>query len=346
MSECKYCFCHEGEHHHPKCPAVNKTLIKKGEGLPQGAEISHGRFQIGMAMNYGGFGIAYIAKDNQYKRRIVIKEFFPNNCAVRNSEVTKMVKYEGVSDESFYMMQEQFYREYDIMTKAAGPGVPAVYEYCTENNSAYIAMDYIEGETFKDYLRKQKKPIPWYTLRSRFFIPLLHTVSKIHSKGILHRDISLVNLMISPDEKITLLDFGAGRDFHEKETVEKLRFANKLYAPIEQTTSDHGLIQGPWTDIFALGTVFYTAVTSHYPPTALERPQQAVESVSNYVKDIPEEFDDALMKALYYYPQHRFKSTKDFETALMLAPEPKRSNDEDFKFKGLLDKLKPFRSKN
>lgn len=324
MAECKYCFSRNGEPHLGKCPAVDPSNVHKVDGLIPGTMIGDGRYRVGMALNHGGFGIAYVCKDTQFDRRIVIKEFFPNGYSHRDTNRTNTVAYHNISGDALLTMQAQFYREYDIMTKAACPGIPAVYDFFTENNSAYIAMDYIPGRTFKSYLQDRKKPMEWWKLRSKFFLPLMDTIANIHRKGILHRDISLVNLMITPDERIILLDFGAGRDFHEPDTVERMRFANKMYAPIEQTNPDPRYPHRPRTDIFAMGTVFYTAITMHYPPNALERPQKAVDSALKYVPDLPEPIDDALMKSLYYLPQYRFQTVSEFRDALMSVPDPKK----------------------
>ncbi len=323
MSECKYCFCKDGEPHFSKCPLVNESSVHQIDGLRPGSVLNNGRFRVGMALNHGGFGITYLCKDNNFNRRVAVKEFFPDKYSSRNTYQSNTVNYTGISDNTLKMMWTQFYREFDILTKAACPGIPAVYGFFEENHSGYIAMDFIEGVTFQKYLRKQESLLPWWVLRKKFFIPLMNILMQVHRKGILHRDISLVNLMITPDERIVLLDFGAGRDFHERDTVEKLRFANKMYAPIEQTHPEQGFKQGPWTDIFAMGTVFYTAITGHYPPTALERPEQAVESALTYVPDLPEPIDDAILKSLFYLPKHRFHRVSDFAKALMAVPEPK-----------------------
>lgn len=340
MSECQYCFCHSGEPHFSKCPIVNESSVHQINGLNPGTLLDNKRYQVGMALNHGGFGITYLCKDTKYNRRVVIKEFFPDSYSERNTMVNNQVIYHGISRTALGMMWAQFYREYDIMTRAACPGIPAVYGFFEANNSAYIAMDFIEGVTFQKYLRKRGTPPPWWELRKKFFIPLMKIISEIHNKGILHRDISLVNLMITPDEHIRLLDFGAGRDFHQRDTVERLRFANKMYAPIEQTHTELGYKQGPWTDIFAMGTVFYTAITGQYPPTALERPQKAVDSALFYVPDLPEPVDDALMKALFYYPQHRFHSVSDFRDALLLCPDPPDADKKtDQKIQILLRKM-------
>ncbi len=322
MSECQYCFCHDGEPHFSKCPIVNESSVYQINGLIPGTKLDKGRYQVGMALNHGGFGITYLCKDNVYNHRVVVKEFFPNQYSERNTYISNRVVYKRIGPDALKMMWNQFYREYDIMTKAANPGIPAVYGFFEANNSAYIAMDFIEGVTFQKYLKKRNYSVPWYELRKKFFSPLMNTVSKIHNRGILHRDISLVNLMISPDERIFLLDFGASRDFNESDTVEKLRFVNKMYAPIEQTHPEMGFRQGPWTDIFAMGTVFYIAITGQYPPTALERPQKAVDSALSYIPDLPEPIDDALMKSLFYYPKYRFQNVSDFWSAMMTYPEP------------------------
>lgn len=322
MSECEFCFCKNGQPHYSKCPVVNESSVVQMNGLAPASVLNKGRFKVGMAINHGGFGIAYLCKDLQFDNRVVVKEFFPDRFSDRDIRKSNDVSYHGISEDALYMMQEQFYREYDIMTKAAGSGIPAIYDFFTENNSAYIVMDFIDGVTFRKYLQKQKSRPPWWILRKKFFVPLMNTVARIHRKGILHRDISLVNLMITNEEKIVLLDFGAGRDFHEEDSAGRLRFANKLYAPIEQTNPEKGYRQGPWTDIFAMGTVFYAAITGEYPPMALERPQKAVESALTYVPDLPEELDDALMKSLFYYPQHRFRSVEEFSQAICAVPDP------------------------
>jgi len=322
MSECPYCFCRDGEPHFSKCPIVNNSSQIQIDSLIPGTKLNDGRFQVGMTLNHGGFGITYLCNDNKFKRRVAIKEFFPDKYAERKTLQSNSVRYKDISRDAMEMMFTQFFREYDIMVKAGSPGIPAVYGFFQENNSAYIAMDFIEGVTFLKYLQHCKTSPPWWELRKKFFLPLMNIVANVHRRGILHRDISLVNLMITPEERIFLLDFGAGRDFHERDTVERLRFANKLYAPIEQTRPELGYNQGPWTDIFAMGTVFYKAITGQYPPTALERPQKAVDTALSFVPDLPETIDNALMKALFYYPKHRFHSVSEFGKAIMLCPDP------------------------
>lgn len=342
MAECEYCFCHDGEPHFEKCPYVNQSSEVRIDGLIPGTTLDNGRFQVGMALNHGGFGITYLCKDTKFNRRVVVKEFFPNKYSERNTTKSNLVKYNNIDDSALDLLWEQFIREYEIMVRAANPGIPAVYGFFESNNSGYIAMDFIEGVTFQKYLRKCKTTPHWWELRKKFFLPLMDIVDLVHRKGILHRDISLVNLMITKDEKIYLLDFGAARDFHVRDTVEQLRFANMLYAPIEQTHPEMGFKQGPWTDIFAMGTVFYSAITGHYPPTALERPQNAVETALAYIPDLPEAIDDALMKSLYYYPQHRYQQVSDFRNALMAYPDPQINSrwNADIKVKNLIKKIK------
>ena len=322
MSECPYCFSQSYEPHHPRCPLSGHASEPPISGLVNGSTLDKGHYRVGTALGQGGFGITYLCKDQRNDSKVVVKEFFPNKFSNRKAPGKNEVVFGGINELSMQRLWKQFRMEYELTAKAAQPGVPKVYGFFSENNTAYIAMEFVAGMTFEKYLRKKNRLLPWWELRNKFYVPLLKIVGGLHRKKILHRDISMVNVMITPDERVFLLDFGAGRDFSKPDVIEKMYFANKKYAPIEQTKPQKGLPQGPWTDIYALGTVFYVAVTGHYPPMALERPRLAVESALTYVPSLPEPFDNALMKSLYYYPQHRFQNVGDFWAALDEAPDP------------------------
>ena len=159
MSECQYCFCKDGEDHLSCCPVVRKEQLNPLSALKSGTELDHGRYVIGTMLNQGGFGITYVCKDKQTGSRLVMKEFFPDKYAHRMIADTKNVAFSGMDNEALGMMQSQFYREFDIMRKVACPGIPRVYSFFPENRTAYYAMDFIPGVTFKKFLMNKMMPI-------------------------------------------------------------------------------------------------------------------------------------------------------------------------------------------
>lgn len=119
--------------------------------------VLNSRYLIGRVLGVGGFGITYLGWDMQMDSRTAVKEFFPSGMALRDRSVSAEVKYTGADAEiNFDKHKERFLREYQILAGLSDiAGIVQVKNYFTENNTAYIVMEYVEGITLKQYPRQK-----------------------------------------------------------------------------------------------------------------------------------------------------------------------------------------------
>ena len=193
------------------------------------------------------------------------------------------------------------------------PNIVRVHSYFEENNTAYFVMDYVQGTSFQDYL-KQHGRLSWQETK-RILEPVIGALASVHSKGVIHRDVTPDNIYITNDGTVKLLDFGAAR-YSLGDKSRSLDVVLKHgYAPREQY-SRHGR-QGPYTDVYALGATFYYALTGRLPPDSIDR-QDEDEFIlpSSLGVKLPAKAEDALCKALAVSAQDRFQSMSEFYLAL------------------------------
>ena len=147
-----------------------------------------------------------------------------------------------------------------------------------------------------EYLEQQGK-LPFEKL-FRLFSPLMQSLSRVHSTGLIHRDISPQNIMVLPDETLILLDFGAAREYGESKETSLSVILKHGYSPSEQYMS-HGR-QGPWTDVYALCATMYRMLTTVMPPTAVERmASDKLEKPSKLGAEISPAEEEVLLHAVH-----------------------------------------------
>jgi len=253
-SECSYCRF-KGEQ------LNNSIQLKPGTVLQE-------RYLVGCSIGQGGFGITYIGRDERLDMRIAIKEYFPSGYANRNSDVSPEIT---IADERQRELisagRESFLKEARALAGLIDhKGVVDVRDFFEENGTAYIIMEYLEGDDLRDIL---KKTVFNADDIFKWMEPVFSALEKMHSKNIIHRDISPDNIKMLKDGSLKLMDFGAARmmNFDSQRSMSVVLKAG--YAPEEQYRPKGS--QGPWTDVYALCATIYKCITGITPDDSLQR---------------------------------------------------------------------------
>ena len=236
------------------------------QALPKGYMLHE--YQLDRVLGSGGFGLTYLAWDTGLDKPVAIKEYLPNDLAVRETDHSVMPKSDSDED-NFQWGLERFLDEARTLARFKHPNIIAVHRYFETHNTAYIVMEFAEGETLDEVLKRGVLEEP--RLLS-VLMPLLDGLEEVHRGDFLHRDIKPGNIVIRPDGSPVLLDFGSARQAIGSRSRSITSVVTPGYAPIEQYSARGN--QGPWTDIYALGAVAYKAICGETPPDATGRLRQ------------------------------------------------------------------------
>ena len=270
-----------------------------------------GRYTIEGVLGQGGFGITYLGMDELHKKKVAIKEFFPQGIVTRNIEYEDTVTVTLVGEkENYDKGKERFLKEAQTMAMfSKDKGIVKALDFFEINNTAYIVMEYLEGVTLKQYLRENKR-IDAEDL-VELLVPLIEALDEIHSQGLIHRDISPDNIMVLPDGRIKLMDFGAARDYTEFGEKSLSIVLKPGYAPPEQYQT-HG-VQGPWTDIYALCATMYKCITGENPPDAIDRlVDDHLKKISAFGISVSPQIEKAIIKGMSVAAKDRYQNIGDF----------------------------------
>ncbi len=240
------------------------------EPLPAGTRLSS--YVIEDVLGIGGFGITYLGEDTGLKSKVALKEYFPNEHAVRDLKQQVWEK-SAANKAHFDWGKSRFLMEAQILAQFKHPNIVRVMALFEANNTAYMVMDFEKGENLEQLLAREKTLSE--SQLSMLLLPLLSGLELLHNTGFIHRDIKPDNIFIREDGSPVLLDFGSARNAINSEGKVLTTLLTPGYSPLEQyySTSDD---QGPWTDIYALGGVLYRAVTGESPPESVMRTSSAL----------------------------------------------------------------------
>lgn len=289
--------------------------------LPPGSILNQ-RYLLGRVLGHGGFGVTYLALDLDLKIKLAIKEYLPNGFVTRNGTNQHVSVFSGSQEEAYRDGLNKFLEEAKVLAKfSTMPGIVTVRDYFAQNNTAYLVMYYLEGITFKEFLKRNNERIPYDTALSILF-PAMSALGEVHKHNILHRDISPDNIYITKDRQVKLLDFGAARQVLGEQSKSLDVILKRGYAPEEQYRTRGK--QGPWTDVYAAAATFYRAIVGETPPDSLERlGDDTLLPPSKRGVFLPPAMEFALMKALSVRAAERYQTMREFFDALMQAQPPR-----------------------
>lgn len=269
MTRCLGCMA-EYESKYGICPYCG---YEQGMGAEsslhmQPGSILAGKYLIGRVIGYGGFGVTYIGWDETLRQRVAIKEYLPSEFATRAVGQTQVTVFGGNKAEQFNGGMVKFVEEARHLVQFQNePGIVRVFDSFEANNTAYIVMEYLDGETLTSYLEREGKvPVEQAV---EMLTPVIRSLEAVHKTGIIHRDIAPDNIMLTRDGQVKLIDFGAARYATTSHSRSLTVIIKPGYSPEEQYRSRGD--QGPHTDVYALAAVLYRMVTGITPPDALER---------------------------------------------------------------------------
>ena len=235
--------------------------------LPRGARL--GEFEIRRVLGAGGFGIVYLAFDHALEREVAIKEYMPVSMAGRTAAFHVSLLSQSHA-ESFALGLRSFVNEARLLARFDHPSLVKVHRYWAHNNTAYMAMPFYAGHSLQRTRRHLLGPPAEAYVRS-ILEPLLGALDRLHSEGVYHRDISPDNIIVAPDGRPVLLDFGAARRVLADMSVALTAILKPAYAPIEQYGETGAVKQGPWTDLYALGATMRHLLLGQAPAPATTR---------------------------------------------------------------------------
>ena len=286
-----------------KCPVCGCDVNIKNalHQLPVNT-ILNGRYLIGKVLGAGGFGITYIGYDLKLDGKVAVKEYYPSGAANRSMSLTVLPTTE-VKGNPFEIGKDRFLKEAKTLSEFVGEGnIVALRDYFEENGTAYIVMEYLEGEDLSHYAKEHGV----FAIDEALDLlePAMLALNKIHKKGLIHRDISPSNIMVLSDGRVKVLDFGSARLQNNNGELSLSIMLKPGYAPMEQY-STHGE-QGAWTDVYAMSATIYKLITGKTPPASTDRlMEDTLEPPSKLGAKITPAQEKALLRGLALRPADR-----------------------------------------
>jgi len=279
------------------------------------------QYKILRILGAGGFGITYLAEDMELDLKVVIKEYFPNEYAVRKSDNTIISKTS--SKDEYINGMKRFKEEAKTLAKFNHPSIVKILGYFELNNTAYFVMEYEEGVDLSAYLKEKGKGIGEEEILG-IMMPVLEGLKEVHKYNYLHRDIKPGNILLRKDKSPVLIDFGASKLALGEASKSITSMLTEGYAPLEQYSTDVKK-QGAFTDLYAIAAVIYKMITGEVPPSAQTRsyallsgerdPYNALSDLN--LKGYDNNFLTAVDRSLAISAKERPQSVEEFQSNII-----------------------------
>lgn len=316
----------------------NPSVYYRHRPLPAG-HILLNRYIVGRVLGEGGFGITYKVLDLQSQTMLALKEYAPLDSSCRREDQITMTAVTREKERSYRDGADYFLEEAKLLRSMGEiPAVVQIKDCFLENGTAYFTMEFLDGSTLKRVLRIAKNKLPFDIVTRIISIVGLALHAVHENTKILHLDISPENIYILRDESVKLIDFGSAKRLQDEMKAADCVFLKPHFAPPEQYHASD--LKGGFTDVYALASTYYYALSGILIPKALDRQQKNEGYVR--LKDmgigIDSAVSDAVDRALYLDPACRTQTMLEFVTAI--NPErkqgekirqPKNNNIQDVK---------------
>src|SRR5436305_13319651 len=262
-----------------------------------------GRYRVIRKLGTGGMANVYLAEDQELGRRVAIK----------------LLDERHAQDEQFV---ERFRREAESAAGLSHPTVVSIYDRGEAEGTYYIAMEYLEGKTLKELL-VSRGPTP-VRVAIDYTRQILSALEFAHRNGIVHRDIKPHNVVVAPDGRLKVTDFGIARSGSSQMTEARPIIGTAQYLSPEQA---QGKPVSPASDLYSVGVVLYEMLTGTVPftgDTALEIAMKHLNTVPEApstkrppgLGEVPHELDLVVLRALAKDPADRYQTAREMDADL------------------------------
>ena len=278
--------------------------------LQPGTSLQGGRYRIIDVLGQGGFGITYLAEQVMAERKVCIKEFFPKEYYNRDANLRSISLGTQGSAEIMERYKAKFVKEAQTIAHLDHPNIIHILDVFEENNTCYYAMDYIEGESLSERVKRGG------AMSERDAVAYIKQVASalehIHEQQIMHLDVKPGNIMVrSKDDHAILIDFGLSKHYDAisgEATSTTPVGVSHGYAPMEQYKQGGVNRFSPETDIYSLGATLYYLVTGNVPPQAADIPEEGIV----FPTDMSSNVRETIAKSMSYLRKDRPHTIKDF----------------------------------
>lgn len=299
-----------GQHICPVCGHDNSIRQNTENTLPEGTILA-GKYLVGRKLGQGGFGITYLGFDLALTVKVAIKEYFPAGVGMRAADSIRVAPVSSLQEQDgFQKGCQEFQTEARTLAQFNSPNIIHVRDYFRENGTAYIVMDFVEGNSLTKEVMLCGGRMPWERVLD-LFKPLILELEKLHEEHLIHRDIKPDNIYLTKDkkgrqERLILLDFGSARRFvSEQITKTYSALVTPGYAPMEQYSQKSR--QGPYTDVYSLCATMYALITGQIPASATDVMMgiDSLRSIRSMGIEIPDGIEKAILHGLEMKSENR-----------------------------------------